>query len=82
MTPGEVSYSVEKGKATPPEGESKKASCRKWHLSLALKKESRERHSRDMKQKTKAASRVGLQLPEHIGKNSHTQRKLMEKGLE
>lgn len=46
-----VSQNAGKGKTTPPEWESEKASCRRWHLSQALKKKSRERHSRDRKLK-------------------------------
>lgn len=45
--PGGVSYSVGREKTTLPEGESKKASGWKWHLSQDLRKQSREKHYRD-----------------------------------
>lgn len=51
MILGRLSQSVGKEKTIPPEGESEKASCRRWHLSQALKKESRERHCRGRKLK-------------------------------
>ena len=77
---GRVSYTVGTEKTTLPEGESKKASCRRWHLSQDLRKESREKHCRDRKLKTKAACRVSLQLPGEKTNVSHPEGKLMEKG--
>lgn len=81
LMPGRVSYSVGREKTTLPEGESKKASCRRWHLSQDLRKDSREKHYRDRKLKTKAACRVRLQLPGQKTNISHPERKVMEKGF-
>ena len=80
VMPGRVSYSVGTEKTTLHEGESKKASCRRWHLSQDLRKESREQHCRDRKLKPKAACRVCLQLPGQKMDVSHPERRLLEKG--